>query len=488
MNIDLAKKWRRMPDEAKASTAYFVCSVLQKGLSLISLPIFARILTKVEYGQSTIYESWLSLLAIFITLNLGYGSFNTAMVKYEDRRGAYLASVNSVVVALSLGFLVVYLPFRDAFNTLFELPTWVMLVMTAQIVSSSALQCWYARERFENHYRKVVLITLLTSFLSVAVSLLFVFASNEKGYARILGNALPPIIVGSYLILYFCLRERTFFNSELWLYALRFNLPLVPYYISQMLFNQSDRIMISHIVGTDAAATYGVAYSLAMLLTFVLNAINGSYVPWLYKKIKLGAVKQNRRVATGIALLMALLLLCVIAAAPEIILVVASSKYLEAKWVVAPVAMSLIFHFYSQLFVNFQFYYEERVLLVIGAAVAGVANVLLNLALIPVFGYLAAGYTTLLSFFLMALMNWAMYRVVLRRRGLPDVMFDYAPMIAIAAVLMCLGFLAMALYDYPVIRYALVIVVFSIGIAMRGRVVDLWKSFRGGSAVSRNRN
>ncbi|RGB71384.1 hypothetical protein DW070_17330, partial [Coprococcus catus] len=39
-----------------------------------------------EYIQYTIYTSWSGILMIFLTLNLAYGSFSTAMVKYETRR------------------------------------------------------------------------------------------------------------------------------------------------------------------------------------------------------------------------------------------------------------------------------------------------------------------------------------------------------------------------------------------------------------------
>ena len=38
---------------------------------------------------------------------------------------------------------------------------------------------------------------------------------------------------------------------------------------------------------------YGVAYNLAMFLTFVLNAINASYVPWIYEKIKDNKSSEN---------------------------------------------------------------------------------------------------------------------------------------------------------------------------------------------------
>jgi len=80
----------------KASFAYTVCSIIQKTLSLITTPLFSRLLTLEQYGQLSIYNTWSALLTIVITLNLGYGSFNRAMVKFEDDRDGYISSIQTI--------------------------------------------------------------------------------------------------------------------------------------------------------------------------------------------------------------------------------------------------------------------------------------------------------------------------------------------------------------------------------------------------------
>ena len=56
--------------EVKASSAYVICSVLQRCLTFITLPLFTRILTTDEYGISTVYTSTMAVVIIFTTLNL----------------------------------------------------------------------------------------------------------------------------------------------------------------------------------------------------------------------------------------------------------------------------------------------------------------------------------------------------------------------------------------------------------------------------------
>ena len=50
----LIEKIKSMPVTVKASVAYTICSVLQKGLVIITMPLFTRLLTQEQYGQYTV--------------------------------------------------------------------------------------------------------------------------------------------------------------------------------------------------------------------------------------------------------------------------------------------------------------------------------------------------------------------------------------------------------------------------------------------------
>ena len=116
------------------------------------------------------------------------------------------------------------------------------------------------RNRFEFKYKSVVAITLLTSILSPVLAFVLVSCTEEKGFARIMGYVSINVIVGLIVFIQNTKRGKKLFNKEFWKYALGFNIPLLAYYLSQVIFNQSDRIMISHMTGTGEAAMYGVAF------------------------------------------------------------------------------------------------------------------------------------------------------------------------------------------------------------------------------------
>ena len=97
----IISKYNSIPKEAKASFWYTICSVLQKCISFLTIPIFTRILTTAEYGQMSIYITWTAIIMIFTTLNLQYGSFNTAMMKFENHQDNYIASIQGISLFLT---------------------------------------------------------------------------------------------------------------------------------------------------------------------------------------------------------------------------------------------------------------------------------------------------------------------------------------------------------------------------------------------------
>lgn len=475
---NLKSKWDGIPITVKVSVAYTICNILQKCISFITLPLFTRLLTTEQYGQYTIYSSWSGILTIFITLNLAYGSFSTAMSKFEERRSEYISNIQGICLVLAGIFLVIYIPIRSFWNQLFELPTPLIILMVFEIICNTAILLWSGKKRFEFKYKSVVGITLLTSALGPVLAFLLVMRSDEKGYARIFGYAIITVIVGGYIFAHNIFKGKKINTKEFWKYALGFNIPLLAYYLSQVVFNQSDRIMISHYCGTGKAAMYGVAYNLATILVFVLNSINSSYVPWFYGKIKEGKQAENKGVSCGIAIIMAILLLGVIWYAPEIILILAGKNYMEAIGVVLPVAMSLLLLFYSQLFINVEFYFEEKKSLVFASIGSAVVNILLNMLCIPRVGFVAAGYTTLFSYFVFAICNYFSMKKILKKKNIDEDGYDIKKLILIFVLFSAVSVLGLCLYDYLVVRIIITVIILIILVKFKDKLISYIKLIR----------
>ena len=67
----------------KAGTWYTISNFLIKGISFVTLPIFARLLTKDELGQFSNITAWFNILAIITTFEL-YSSVSIARFDFKN--------------------------------------------------------------------------------------------------------------------------------------------------------------------------------------------------------------------------------------------------------------------------------------------------------------------------------------------------------------------------------------------------------------------
>lgn len=67
------QQYRNLPVQMKASLWFLICSFMQKGIATITTPIFTRILTTAEYGQYSVFNSWMQIITPIVCLNLYAG-------------------------------------------------------------------------------------------------------------------------------------------------------------------------------------------------------------------------------------------------------------------------------------------------------------------------------------------------------------------------------------------------------------------------------
>lgn len=468
----LINKYNGLSLQLKATLWFFVCSVLQRGISVITTPIFTRLLNTVEYGQYSVFNSWLSIIQIIVTLQLTAGVYTMGIVKFKEEEKVFTSSLQGLNLTLCLIWTGLYLLFRDFWNHLFSLTTVQMLAMLVIIWSSSAFIFWMTTQRNQFRYRKLVIVTIIVSIIQPLVSILLVINAEDKVTARILGMALVELIAYSGFFVAQMLRGKKFYSGTYWKYAILFNVPLLPHYLSNSILGSSDRIMIQNMVGISEAGIYSLAYSISQIMQLVNDSLNKTMSPWLYQKIREKDYKSMSKVVYPSLVLIAAANLALIAIAPEIVAIFAPPEYSEAIFVIPPVAMSLFATYLYLCFAPFEFYFEKRIWTTIGTVTSAAVNIVLNYIFIQLCGYQAAGYTTLICYLLNATMHYFFMRKVCKVY-LEDIR-PYNPkvLILIAAVFMGVGFLYIPLYSNMIARYSFTTVLLLVLIINRKKLIS----------------
>jgi O-antigen/teichoic acid export membrane protein len=471
----LINRYRSLQAPVKASLWFLICGFLQKGISMLTTPVFTRIMTDAEYGRFSVYNSWQGIVQIIASLNLAAGVYTRGLVKNEQDQDRFSSSMLGLSTTCILFWSAVYAIFSRQINQWLDMPTMLMTAMLVESWTHSAYQFWSNRERVNFCYKKLVAVTLGYVILRPVLGVILVLqaASDRQVEARVLATAGVNLLLFTGLYFSITRKGKHFFDKKYWLYALKFNLPLLPHYLSQIVLNQSDRLMINSIVGPSEAAYYSVAYTIAMVLQILNNSVAATMNPWIYKTIKKGEAEKIGPVSYAVLLLIGLLNVAVILIAPEVLKIMAPGSYRAAIWVIPPVTASIYFMFLYNLFATFEYYYEKTHYVAAATMIGAVLNILLNAWLIPIFGFVAAGYTTLLCYVLYSFAHYYFMKKVCAQYMDGYRVYDARLIVAVGAGVIVVSMLIMLLYNTVIIRYALLGCLGILGIAKRKSIVTL---------------
>lgn len=474
----LLKKYNSIPVTAKATLWLMFCSIVQKCISLVTTPIFTRLMTQTQYGQFSVYNSWLQIFTIITTLRLNYAVFNKGMSKYKLDRDGYVSTMQSLTFGITFVLFLVYLLFREQINALTELPTFIMVAMFAELLVTPAIDFWTIRKRYEYIYRPVVIRTLVMAFLNAGLGVAAVLLTEEKGYARILTCVLVNFCFGVSLFVYNLKKSKKIFVWEYARFALLFNIPLLLHYFSQYVLDQFDRIMVQKMVGMAAAGLYGVAYNAGLIMKIVTSSVNNAMIPWQYETLEKKKMKELDDTMFLVFLFVAICSVAFSMVAPELMRILADEKYYEAVYVIPPVALGMFFNFLYVSFANVEFYYDQNKFTMFISVAGAMLNIVLNYAGIRMFGYVAAAYTTLLCYVLFAFGHYVYMTVSVKKAIGVRKVFSTGKLLGLSALVLFLGIIVIFLYDKPLLRYSIIFAAVVVTYFKRKTILDIFQKIK----------
>ena len=473
------EKYKKIPLSIKVPFWFIVCNCIQKLTQLITTPIYTRILTQEEFGDFSVFLSWVELVAIFTTLDIFYSGYNTGMQKFKNDREKYTSSMQGLCFTITSIWLIVVLLFSNFISSLMHIKQIHLILLVLYMYIFPTFQFYSARKKFEYKYVSLLIVTILSTVLTITIGTIFAINFNDKSTAVIVAKIISELIISIPLFFANVSKLKYFINVDYWKYALKFNIPLIPHYISTMILNHSDRIMIKIICSASFAAIYSIAYSIAMIMTIVQNAINSAIIPWLYDKLEKKSFDNLSRNITKIIIFVGVLNYCIIIIAPEIIQLLSTKEYLSATLIIPPITLGIFLTAIYSIFVNVEFYYNNNIIASISSMLAALINIVLNYIFINKYGYLAAGYTTLFSYLFLTICHYFGYKRVCKKENIDsNKIVNISNIFLITIFLTIISLLTIFLYKLVLIRYAIIIIITILIIYKRNVLIKLFKEGR----------
>ena len=349
--------------------------------------------------------------------------------------------------------------------------------MFLEVFFIPVVNLWSTKQRYNYSYKKLVSWTIIQVILNAILGILFVLKVNvsNQATARIFSIAIIQAIFGIVLIIGFILNAKKIFVVKWWKSALQLHLPLLPHSLSLTVLSSADRVMINYFEGTVKTAIYSVAYSASMVINIIKLSITQAMTPWIYECMKNKKYESIEKKSNLVMLLVMFMVFIFILFAPELILLMGSREYYSAIYVIPPVTSSIYFTFLYSMFSTIELYYEKTKEIMYASVSASLLNIILNAIFINIFGFIAAGYTTLVCYIFLSFAHYFFMKKALKEKVGNIKLFDIKFIILMGILVIICSILFSILYSFTIIRYILIVFLTVIAILKRNKIIKFLK-------------
>lgn len=387
----------------------FLGLIIELGVSFLAKAVIARVLGAVNYGAVSLGVTTLGLLSTLSLLGLhtGIGRYLPRFETEEDRLGVIVSGFQiALTVATVTGLLVAF--FADPIATyvftdpsvagtirIFGLAIPFAALMKLSIGVIQGLQVSTPKVIVQNITPPVTRFTAVAIAVIVGAGVIGIVTAYALAYV-------VAALVGLYYVLdrtsLFSNVEPNLMRKEL----LAFSAPIVVSGAMGFVLTDLDTFMLGYFGTTRDVGIYNVVYPLAQLLTVGLTAFSFLFMPVISEldsNDKSDEMQRIFQIVTKWLFMGTFPIFLVVALFPEMtIRITFGSEYTEGGIALTFLAVAYFTHAVTGPNADTLTSLGRTRLIMWDNLAVGILNALLNLILIPTYGYLGAGIATAASY------------------------------------------------------------------------------------------
>jgi O-antigen/teichoic acid export membrane protein len=412
---------------AKQTAVYGFGTIIPRFLNYAIFAFFyTRIFEKAEYGIVTELYAWMAILLIVLTYGMETGFFRFAQNK-ENYEKVYSTSIISLFSTSALFLLFVWI-FIGPVSSVFNYPDHHdFVLMTAAIMAIDAFCAIpFARLRKENRPGIFSIIKIANVAINIAAVLFLLLAApkiwqNSDGWFRKIydpgyrvGYVFVANLIASFstllMLLPFILKAKPVFDKSIWQRMIIYSFPLLIAGLSGSLNDVLDKVILRRVLGNETGletvGVYGAGYKVAVLMALFIQMFRFAAEPFFFERAKKENAKETYAFVMKyfvIAMLLVFLGLNLYIKGFKFII---GPNFRESLIVVPIVSMGYLLY---GIYINHSIWYKLNDLTRFGiyiTLIGAVITVLINVFLIPRYGYMASAWAHVASYGVMIIMSF----------------------------------------------------------------------------------
>ena len=396
----------------KDTILYGAGDVLTKAIAFVLIPLYTRTLIPEQYGVFQLVVLYTTVLMVFSMTgtNMALFRYYVMETKEEKRKqyftGALIWVIFSAAVLVELTYILQ--------NPLAELFTGSS--------SQSQLVCLAA---INAGLETIILITLL------------VFRMNKKPVNYVICNLTKVILIvlGNYalvwkmnlgvsgILLAGIAADVLILGPLLWSVGayitwpvpgniittmLLWGFPVMASSMASLVLTLADRMLLRLMAGFSEAGIYSVGYKIAGAVMLMYTAFRFAWGTYMFEL----SVDNKTAARTYPKVLLVLIAglgfatIGLVTFSPEIFQIFVGKDFLSSRPVLIPVTAAVVFEAMALIFGAGMETRDRTIYIPAITSVAAIVNILLNIILIPEYGFMGAGWATLASYVMVAYLNY----------------------------------------------------------------------------------
>lgn len=398
------------------SVNYSLVPLVHKALAVAMLPLFTDWLSEDQYGAVFMTDVVLMVLVELLGAHLLNGMLRYYFVAEGERQRNAVVSSTILVIGMATSLVCVAgLLFRGPLtpillgrpageltaSRLTEILTIGLLILPISLTSQAGFYYLQILKRSALHSG----VKLTKMILELGLKILFVggMGMGVPGYflAVLIGELLTSVVLTGWVLW----QVRPRLDWAVLAPIVRYTLPLVPVGIFQLGIHQLDRRLLEALSPEDVARAwvgiYGLGYTVGAMANQLVNApFFTIWQPWIFAESDPDArAKLMARVTTYAVLAVTTSSLALTFYGREAVQLLASKEGFYAASAVVPWVTAGYVFWALYASAQLSFYIEKRTKPLVWINLAAlVANLALNLALIPSLGYVGPAVASLLTY------------------------------------------------------------------------------------------
>lgn len=413
-------------------------TLLLRGISIFTMPLFTRLLGDGNYGISKVYVTWTSVFAIVFTLQTQATLVNAVVEYPQEEQKKYQSSVMTLSLGTFLACSAVVLIFLRPISQVMKLSEILVVLMLVQGFGTFCVNFLSTKFIYEFKAGWNMLLSVGVSLLTLGLSVALILPMPKElnYYGRIGAMAASYAIFGIPACLMVLFQGKTLVRRDYWKFCLVLAIPAVFHNLSDLVLGQSDNVMLQHMLGEAQVGRYGAAASFGGVLFTIFQALNNAWCPFFFEDMKQGDREKIHIKAKNFLELFTVLALGFILLTPEVYRRLVSEPFWEGTSLIPIFVGGYFFNFLCTFPVNFEYYHKQTKVVAAVTIFCSLVNLGLNYILIRAMGMAGAAVATMTSHGLQLGLHYGYSRLILGKGDYPFKLgIKYAVFYALGAAL-----------------------------------------------------